>query len=59
MDFKTARNCNCEQEVEKKIHVNERTGKMHKRTRALWETAEQADRTTELEKRRGKKVFLI
>lgn len=27
MDFKTARNCNCEQEVEKKIHVNERTGK--------------------------------
>lgn len=52
-------NCNSEQEVENKIHVNERTGKMCTREQEhSWETAEQADRTTDLEKRRGKKLFL-
>lgn len=42
--------------MEKKIHINERTGKVHKRTRAQ-EKAEQTDKNEELEKRRKKKYF--
>lgn len=45
MDLKKERNCSSEQEVEKKIHVNERPGKLLKGTQ---EKAEQTDKNKEL-----------
>lgn len=55
MDFKRERNCGSEQEVEKKIHVNERTGKVYKSTGES--RAKRQNQRTGKEKE--EKVFLI